>query len=93
MREFPELMEQLKAYSSHEVELDAKINIPSLGTRNDSDRDSTPISQILPQFVQLSPVPLMHYQRSHMKFFDSLIREYVRKRDYSHPVPLYKDRE
>ena len=43
VREFSELMEQLKAYSSHEVELDTKINIPSLGSRNDSERESTPV--------------------------------------------------
>lgn len=34
----------------------------------------------------------MHYQRSHMKFFDSLIQEYVKKSDYSKDIPLKKDR-
>ena len=43
-----QLLEQLKAYSSHEVELDSKINIPSLGTRNDSDREGTPIASLVP---------------------------------------------
>ena len=43
-----QLLEQLKSYSSHEVELESKINIPSLGKRNDSDRDMTPIAHILP---------------------------------------------
>ena len=28
-------------------------------------------------YVANSPVPILHYQRSHMKFFDSIIREYA----------------
>jgi hypothetical protein len=56
-----QLLESLKAYSSHEVELESKINIPSLGTRNDSDRETTPIAEILPQYVAQSPVPVLHY--------------------------------
>jgi hypothetical protein len=87
-----QLLEQLKTYSSHEVELESKINIPSLGTRNDSDRDTTPIAEILPQFVALSPIPLIHYQRSYMKFIDQLLTEYVKKTSYANSTPLKRDR-
>jgi hypothetical protein len=69
------------------------MNVPSLGTRNDSDREATPISQMVPLYVQQSPVPIMHYQRSHMKFFDSLIQEYMKKRNYTNGIPLKKNRE
>jgi len=74
------------------VELESKINIPSLGTRNDSDRDTTPIAEILPQFVALSPIPLIHYQRSYMKFIDQLLTEYVKKTSYANSIPLKRDR-
>jgi hypothetical protein len=83
----------LKSYSSHEVELESKINIPSLGKRNDSDRDTTPISDILPQYIALSPIPVIHYQRSHLKFFDELLKEYARKTSYANSIPLKRDRE
>jgi hypothetical protein len=72
--------------------LESKINIPSLGTRNDSDRDTTPIAEILPQFVALSPIPLIHYQRSYMKFIDQLLTEYVKKTSYANSTPLKRDR-
>ena len=74
------------------MELESKINIPSLGTRNDSDRDTTPIAEILPQFVALSPIPLIHYQRSYMKFIDQLLTEYVKKTSYANSIPLKRDR-
>ena len=88
-----QLLEQLRAYSSHEVELDAKMNIPSLGSRNDSERETTPVVQILPQYVLQSPIPVMHYQRSHMKFFDQLLSEYFKRADYSNSVALKRDRD
>jgi hypothetical protein len=75
------------------VELESKLNIPSLGWRNDSDRDTTPISEILPQYIALSPVPVLHYQRSHMKFIDQLLSEYVKKTSYANSTPLKRDRE
>ena len=75
------------------MELESKLNIPSLGWRNDSDRDSVPISEILPQYIALSPVPVLHYQRSHMRFFDQLLSEYVKKTSYANSTPLRRDRE
>lgn len=48
VKDIGQLIDKLKGYSSHEVELDAKVNIPSLGTRNDSDKDTTPIAQLVP---------------------------------------------
>ena len=73
------------------MELESKLNIPSLGWRNDSDRDSTPVSEILPQYIALSPVPILHYQLSHMKFFDQLLSEYVKKTFYANLTPLRRD--
>lgn len=48
---------------------------------------------MIAEFVRVSPIPIAHYQRSHMKFFDSLLKEYMRKRDYSNGVPLKRDRD
>lgn len=93
MQSIGQLLDQLHGYSSQEVELDAKVNLPSLGTRNDSERESTHISKLLPLYVQLSPVPLLHLQRSHLRFLLALLQEYVKKRDYSRALALKRDRE
>jgi hypothetical protein len=75
------------------VELESKINIPSLGRRNDSEKQSTPIDSILHQYILQSPIPVFHYQRCHMQFIYSLMSEYLKKTSYSAVISLKKDRE
>lgn len=56
-----QLLDSLKAYISQEVELESKINIPSLGNRNDSENESTPIDKLVPCYLEQSPIPVLHY--------------------------------
>ncbi|CDW78547.1 UNKNOWN [Stylonychia lemnae] len=79
-------LEQLKAYSSKEVEIDCKLNIPSLGHRNDVEKDCSQIYSLIQTYFEKSPVPIFHYQRSHMKFFDQMAKEYFKKADYTSAV-------
>jgi len=75
-------MDELRKYSSQEIELACKLNIPSIGTYNAAQSYSRN-STFIHRFVSSCPVPVIHYQRSHMKLFDSLFKEYVERGDYS----------
>jgi hypothetical protein len=44
------------------------------------------------EYMMKSPILIFHYQRSHMKFLDSLYKEYVEKKDYSVFVRQRKSR-
>lgn len=67
----------LQEYSTKELMVQLKLNIPSLGTINPTREKSLYLPLLMQSYVEHSPVPIVHYQRSHMKFIDSLLQEYV----------------
>ena len=67
----------LQAYSTKELNVQVKLNIPSLGTTNSTREKSLYLPLLMQSYMNNSPLPIVHYQRSHMKFIDSLLQEYV----------------
>ena len=56
--------------------LQVKLNIPSFGTINPTTK-SLYLPLLMQSYIAESPIPIIHYQRSHMKFLDSILHEYV----------------
>ena len=71
-----EYLQILKNYQLKSLEFQGKLNLPSFGQINDTKEKSIFLPLLMQSYVTNSPVPVIHYQRSYMKFLDEILREY-----------------
>ena len=74
---YQEYLQILRNYQLKSLEFQGKLNLPSFGTINDTKERSLFLPMLMQSYVRESPVPIVHYQRSYMKFLDEILREYV----------------
>ena len=84
-------MQILQAYSTKEMQVNVKLNIPSLGTINPTREKSLYLPLLMRSYMINTPIPIVHYQRSYMRFIDDIMQEYLgSKIDISKKVKAYR---
>ena len=76
-RDYDDYVRILREYSTKQVKVHVKLNIPSLGTINPTREKSLYLPLLMQSYLLNSPIPIMNYQRSQMKFIDDIMQEYV----------------
>lgn len=91
-RDYDDYIRILHDYSTKELAVNVKLNIPSFGTINPAREKTSYLPHLMQAYVTESPIPIVHYQRSQMKFIDSILQEYVNggKTDISGSVRNYE---
>ena len=72
-RDYDHYVELLRDYSTKQLQVQVKLNIPSLGTNNPTREKSLYLPLLMQSYVASSPIPIINYQRSHMKFIDEIL--------------------
>ena len=73
-------IKQVKSYMAKSQKCDLKLNVPTLGCYNETQRKCLSLPLLMQSYAQNSPIPIFHFQRSHMQFFDEFIREFQSNR-------------
>ena len=60
--------------------VEIKLNIPTLGGKNETEKKTLYLPALRQSYADNSPIPIIHYQRSHMQFFDDFMREFQANR-------------
>ena len=82
----------LRDYSTKELAVQVKLNIPSFGTINPTREKSLYLPLLMQAYMVNSPIPIVHYQRSYMRFIDDILQEYFNggKIDISGATKAYR---
>ena len=73
-------LERVQKFMSKSQSVQIKINIPTLGHTNDTQNKCLFMPLLMQSYAENSPIPLIHYQRSHMQFFDEFMKEFQANR-------------
>ena len=76
-QDYGEYVQYLRDYSTKELKVSVKLNIPSMGTINATKDKSIYLPLLMQSYIDNSPIPIINYQRSFMKFIDDIMHEYV----------------
>jgi len=68
-------LDRVTSFMQKSIQVELNLNLPSLGTFNNTQVKSLYLPLLLQQYADQSPIPLIHYQRSHMQIFDEFMRE------------------
>lgn len=80
VRTHEDWLDRVKTFITKSSDVELHLNIPSLGAFNETQKNRLYLPLLLQQYAESSPIPILHYQRSHMQFFDEFMRELQQKR-------------
>mmetsp|Transcript_26404 Transcript_26404/g.40301 ORF Transcript_26404/g.40301 Transcript_26404/m.40301 type:complete len:217 (+) Transcript_26404:1985-2635(+) len=80
VRTLDDWKDRVKKFMSRSQSVQIRLNIPTLGKVNETQHKCLYLPLLMQAYAENSPVPLVHYQRSHMQFLYEFMKEFQANR-------------